>query len=436
MKRFHIGHHLKTSLWVVPMLFVLAAVGLSVLTTSLDQGRLISQSITGDPHAALQILYLIAFATLTLTGLVLSLLVVAVQLAMGTFSPRIVRQILQDRPSQSAIGLLAATFTFSLLSMRAVRTTNNGGTVPGLSVIVAMVLALFCIATLVWYLNHIAQSLRTAALVAWVAEDTLTTLDRVYPDGGEEPDVAPDVIPAADSGVIFTISYHRLVTLAERADCRLDLLFSVGDFVPAGAPLVRVAGPRDQPSPAAVIRCIVLGPERTLNEDVAYGIRMLVDIAERSLSSGPFEDPTTAVQAIDRLHDILRRIARRPIHSGEYRDADGVPRVRVPTLQWDGFVRLAFDELRQAGAASPQVARRLTAALHDLLKVAPETRRPVLRRQLVLLHEQATRVAPSHADGQAALESDPAGIGSAAALVAPSLDDHQDPSSRAQDRAS
>ena len=146
---------------------------------------------------------------------------------------------------------------------------------------------------------------------------------------------------------------------------------------------------------------------------------MLVDIAERTLSSGPFEDPTTTVQAIDRLHDILRQIARRPMHSGEYRDAGGVVRVRVTTMQWEGFVRLAFDELRQAGAGSPQVTRRLTAALEDLLCVAPPDRRPILRRELALLHEQAARSASTDADREAALEPDPAGIGSAAALVAP-----------------
>jgi uncharacterized membrane protein len=419
VRRFRVGHHLKTSLWVVPLLFVIGGIGLSLITTSIDDGGLISQSVTGDPHAALQILYLISFAMLTLTGLVLSLLVVAVQLAMGTFSPRIVRQILQDRPSQSAIGLFAGTFAFSLLSMRAVHTTSAGGTVPGLAVLVAIALVVCCIGTLVWYLNHIAQSLRTAALVAWVAKDTITTLDRVYPADGSEPELAPDLVPAPRSGVIFKIGYDRLVSLAERADCRLDLLWGVGDFVPVASPLVRVVGEPVRLAHADIIRCIALGPERTLNEDVAYGIRMLVDIAERTLSSGPFEDPTTTVQAIDRLHEILRQIARRPMHSGEHRDASGVVRVRVPTLQWDGFVRLAFDEIRQAGAGSPQVTRRLTAALEDLLSVAPPDRRPVLERELTLLHEQAARLVSNDIDRAAALQPDPAGIGSAAALVAP-----------------
>lgn len=418
MRRFRLGHYVKTSLWAVPLLFVLGGLLLSLAATAIDDGNLIPQSVSGDPHAALQILYLIAFAMLTLTGLVLSLLVVAVQLAMGTFSPRIVRQILQDRPSQCAIGLFAGTFTFALLAMRAVRTTESGGTVPGLAVLIAMALVLCCIGTLVWYLNHITQSLRTAALVEWVARDTVTVLDRVYPDQGPDPEQPPDMVLAPGRGVIFTIGYDRLVALAERCDCRLELQFGVGDFVPLGSPLVRVVGDPSRFEPSDVTGAIALGPERTLNEDVAYGIRMLVDIAERTLSSGPFEDPTTTVQAIDRLHDILRQIARRPMHSGDYRDDAGTVRVTVPTLQWDGFVRLAFDELRQAGASSPQVVRRLTAAFEDLIEVAPPDRRPALARQLALLHEQAAASTPTEADREAVMQPDRAGIGSAAELVA------------------
>ncbi len=421
MRRFRLGHYLKTSLWVVPLLFILAGIALSLVTTSVDDGTLVPRSISGDPTAALQILYLIAFAMLTLTGLVLSLLVVAVQLAMGTFSPRIVRQILQDRPSQAAIGLFAGTFTHAMLSMRAVRATGPGeGAVPGLAVVVAIVLVLCCIGTLVWYLNHIAQSLRTAALVGWVADDTVTTLDRVYPDRGDEPTLDPDTVAAPHSGVVFEVGHDRLVSLAEHADCRLELLWAVGDFVPTGSALVRVVGEPRNLKQDAVARCIVLGPERTLNKDVAYGIRLLVDIAVRSLSGGPFTDPTTSVQAIDRLHDILRQTARRPMPSGQHYDAAGTLRLVAPTLQWSGLVQLAFDEIRQAGSRSPQVSRRLAAALGDLLDVVPPERRAPLENQLALLNEVASVAADTEPDRAAAMEPDASGIGSAAPMVDPS----------------
>jgi len=425
VRRFRWAHHLKTSLWTLPLVLVAVGIGLSVLTTALDPvGDLVPQRVSGDPTAAMQTLYLIAFSMLTLTGLVLSLLVVAVQLAMGTFSPRIVRQILQDRPSQTAIGLFGATFAHALLSIRSVRTTPDGGTVPGLSVVVAVVLVLLCMGTLIWYLNHIAQSLRTAALVGWVADDTLTTLEREYSAGSHLPELPPDLVPTPRSGVLFTVGHARLVALAERADVRLELLWAVGDFVPTGAALVRVTGDPSAVSAREVGRCVVLGPERTLNQDVAYGLRMLVDIAERSLSSSPFQDPTTAVQAVDRLHDILRQVVRRPLHSGRYEDGSGTVRLLVPTLHWDGFVRIAFDELRQVGAASPQVTRRLRSALEDLLSVAPEDRREALQRQLDLLGEQSAAAAATSADRREALVPDPSGLGSADDLVRVAPADH------------
>ena len=250
-------------------------------------------------------------------------------------------------------GLFAGTFSRSILSMRAVRSDPDGGTVPGLAVVAALILVLGCIGTLVWYLNHVGQSLRVAALVGWVANDTITTFDHVYPDHGAEPDAGPDIVAATDGGVVFTVDHRRVVDLAERHDYRPEILWAMGDFVPAGAALLRIVGGSGSLPRSDAAKLIALGPERTLNEDVAYGIRLLVDIAERFLSAGPFEGPTTAVQAIDRLHDIVRQLSHRPLHSGEYRDSTGVLRLTVPTMSWDGYVRLAFDEIRQAGADSP-----------------------------------------------------------------------------------
>ncbi|WP_051427259.1 DUF2254 domain-containing protein [Arthrobacter sp. H20] len=404
-------------MWVIPVLFILGGVATSLITTSIDDGTLIPQSVSGDANAALQILYLISFAMLTLTGLVLSLVVVVVQLAMGVFSPRIVRQILQDRPSQSAIGLFAGTFAHSMLSMRSVQTTTDGGTVPGLAVVTAMVLVLSCIGTLVWYLNHIGQSLRVAALVGWVANDTMKTLNHVYPDPGPAPDLGSELVVAPKSGVMFAVDHRRLVVLAERAGCRLELLWAVGDYIPTGSALFRIVGNPGGLSESDVVKAVAIGPERTMNQDVAYGIRMLVDIAIRSLSSGPFEDPTTAVQAIDRIHDILRQICRRPLHSGHHDDDAGVLRLTMPTMLWEGYVRLGFDEVRLAGSGSPQVTRRLRLALDDLMAVAPAERLQPLEYQLESLDSSARDVASSTADAKAAVVPDVSGIGSADDLV-------------------
>jgi uncharacterized membrane protein len=153
------------------------------------------------------------------------------------------------------------------------------------------------------------------------------------------------------------------------------------------------------------------GLEGTLDEDVAYGFRMLVDMAERSVADSAFLDPTTAVQCIDRLHDGLRQLARRDLGDGCLHDAEGRLRVTVPAMTWGAYVHLALDEIRLAGANSPQVTRRLIAALDDLLEVAAVDRRPVLvdqRRQLTATIRNSDR---DGADREMAIQPDSQGIG-------------------------
>jgi uncharacterized membrane protein len=188
----------------------------------------------------------------------------------------------------------------------------------------------------------------------------------------------------------------------------------MGDFVPEGAPLARITGgamPED-----AVLAHVRLARERTHEHDPAYGIRKLVDIAERA-SADPFDDPTTTVQAIDRLHDCLRLLAHRRLPSGRYADAAGVPRLLVRELQWPGYVRLAFDEVRLVAAQNPQTARRLRAALLDLLGTAAEGRRAPLERQLRLLDAAVVRNFDDDDDADAAATPDLQGIGSGPDLV-------------------
>ena len=182
---------------------------------------------------------------------------------------------------------------------------------------------------------------------------------------------------------------------AADADCTLRLVPAFGEFVAAGSPLLLVEGDRSL-LPDDVVSSIVLGLERTLDQDVAYGLRLLVDIAERSLSDSPFLDPTTAVQAIDRLHDCLRHLARREFPDGIHHDHAGNQRLIIRVMDWDAYVHLAYDEIRQAGAGSPQIARRLRASLEDLLDYTTPEREDALREQVELLDLAVHAQAPEH----------------------------------------
>jgi uncharacterized membrane protein len=297
---------------------VLAGVGLSFGTIAIDRAwdyELIPQSISGGPDAALEILGTVAASMVSLAALVLTITMVVVQLAMGQFSPRIVQRILQDKPSQLAIGIFVGTFAHAMLTLREVQ-TGSDEVVPGVAVILAFVLVIISIMVLVWYVNHIGRSLRVSALIELVGTDTRKLLDRLYADAGETRSPERPTICTPHSGVITQIDHKELVRIAEAGNCVLTLLPSLGEFVPAGAPLLEIAGAPDRIDPDATVRAIQLGPERTLDQDMAFGLRMLVDIAERSLSDGPFLDPTTAVQAIDRLHDCLRQLAPRSFPDG------------------------------------------------------------------------------------------------------------------------
>jgi uncharacterized membrane protein len=161
---------------------------------------------------------------------------------------------------------------------------------------------------------------------------------------------------------------------------------------------------------------IALDDERTHGNDPAYGFRKLVDVAQRALGTSS-NDATTAVQVVNRLHDCLRQIADRPFPSGHVRDEDDELRLIERVLDWDGYVRLAFDEIRLAAGGYPQVTRRLEAALSDLKTVAPAERLPALDRQLSLLARGVERSLDDEEDRSAALVADGQGIGSGADLA-------------------
>jgi uncharacterized membrane protein len=211
--------------------------------------------------------------------------------------------------------------------------------------------------------------------------------------------------------VITQIDHEALILAAEAGDCVLTLRPALGEFVPAGATLLEITGATERLNVNAAIRSIELGLERTLDQDMAYGLRLLVDIAERSLSDGPFLDPTTAVQAIDRLHDCLRQLAPRPFPNGRYRDKRGEVRLITRSMAWEDYVHLAFDEIRMAGAGSPQVTRRLRAALEDLLTVAPLERKCSLQEQLDLLQSGIGSRISEISDRINSSRSDPSGLG-------------------------
>ena len=401
MNRAKLLHRLRSSLWFIPLLYAVLGLAVSVLTMYVDQRtdyELVSMDFIGGPDAALAILGTVAASMVSLLATVLAITMVVVQLAMAQFSPRIVQTFLQDRPSQNAIGLFVATFVVAMLSMRGVQ-VGDDPVVPGFSVLVVFMLVVVDIVVLVNYIHHIGRSLRVSALIELVGDNTRTLLDKTYPHtvelGQDQRSEDPHLVHADKSGVLSLIGHEHLVQLATEVGCTIEVVPALGQFVPAGSPLVRLRGVSAAEVDLARLRgALQLSMERTLEQDVAFGLRMLVDMGIKALSESPFADPTTTVQVIDRVHDVMRQLARRELPDGVRYDGSGVARLLVPSMDWQAYVRLAFEELRLAGSGSLQVSRRLRASLEDLVEFAPPDRRAALSDQLELLHASTERAVP------------------------------------------
>jgi uncharacterized membrane protein len=419
VSRARLREWLSTGLWFLPMLWAFGAMASAIGIVALDQrwgGDSPSWLVFGrGPDSARLVLSVIAGSTITFTGTVFSITIVALQLASTQFSPRVLRTFLRDRASQHCFGTFVATALYALMVLREVEAEVA---VPGLALTGAFALVVASIFAFVFLVHHVAQSIRAVSIIDAVAAETRASIRANHPIDGTDP-LAEAPVPTGPPAQILTlerppgallgIDEDDLVDIATRHGCVLELLATVGDYVPSNAPVFAVHGGDGHVEAAAVLRHVGIGPERTLYQDTAFGLRQLVDMAEKALSPA-INDPTTAVQCIDRIHDLLRRIAVRPIASGRYGDAAGNLRLVVPKTSWDDYVHLAFDEIRHFGIGSLQIPRRLRAALLDLRSAAPPERHPPLDDQLRALDTAIAETYGTSPDRALAAHPDPQGI--------------------------
>ena len=326
---------------------------------------------------------------LPLTGLVFSLAFVMVQFSATAYSPRLVAWLAGSGVMRHSLGIFTATFIYALAALAWV---DRGGTgrVPLLTVWVAIALLLASVVVLVMLVEKLGM-LQISRILAYAGDQGRAVIERDYAplarhEGGPEmggagrdeelPAVSQVLAHRGGPAVIQAIDVRRLVALAAREGAVVSMAWAVGDTVMDGMPLLRVHGGA-RPVPERRLRRLVrLGSERTFEQDPKYAIRILVDIAIKALSPA-INDPTTAVQALDQVEDLLLRLGRTGLSAGRVRDARGNLRLAFPVATWEDFLVLAFDEIRFCGASSIQVMRRLRALLKGLLEhVPPERGRP------------------------------------------------------------
>jgi uncharacterized membrane protein len=377
--------------WVLPLLCAVIAAALGVGMTTLD--ALLGTSFTlpwlfaGGPEGARALLSAIITSMISFTGLVFSITIVVLQLTSSQFSPRVLRTFVRDWFNQLALGVFVATFVYALVVLRTVRGTSEFDPfVPQIATTLAFGFVLASVVVFLGYIHHIAQSIRVATIIARIGRDARALLERHHP-----PDAPPTVpvrlpiapvhrVPAERPGVVQCVDDDALSAVAEDHDATIRVLRAVGEFVPAGAPLLDVYA--EQPLPRRpLLAAIRLDTERSLDQDVGFGLRQLVDIAERALSPG-VNDPTTAVQVVDQLHDLLRRLATRPLRPRRTVTSEGRLIVEVPEPDFAEYLALAVEEIARWGADDDRVLRRLGVMLDDLHDAARPEHRPALQRAL------------------------------------------------------
>jgi uncharacterized membrane protein len=417
---FRVRQYLRGSLWVLPLVGGVLGVLLGVVNVLVDKSAHLPAGLTYSSSTASTVLSTIVGATAALTGFVVTVTVLVVQMATGTFSARYMRLWYRDLMLKALLALLVGTLAFAFALLRRVDNTF----VPNLGVSIAGLLLVSCLLLFLIFLDRYLHQLRPVAVAELVAAYVHCNFRRnaaalagapdifggVFEANGEQPTL---VVHSTGAGAIQAINVRALVEWSRQRECLVVVRHQIGDFVPAGATLIETYGGAQAAAGAArrLRGLIALGAERTVEQDPAFAIRVMVDIADKALSAA-VNDPTTAVQVLNHLGDVLRLIGSVDLSQSRWPGGDGLRSgLVVPVRGWEHYLMLGVTEIREYGSSAIQVMRRLRAMLEELqTEVRPE-HRAALEEELARLDATVLRCFGDSVDLDRASTADPQGIG-------------------------
>ncbi|MEU2246585.1 DUF2254 domain-containing protein [Streptomyces sp. NPDC019224] len=417
--------HLRETFWFAPALTLVVAFVLWFAAAAVDE-RLVSylreeqaydeiQDLVSVAEDTKQIVVTVSSAMMTFIGVVFSISLVAVQMASGQLTPRVVRIFVRSRISKLTLSVFLATFVFSLLVLSSYESETDPRRVTSLPFVQSVLTAALVGLSLLLFIAYVSATLRLMQIgpvLDHITRDTFKVLGRM-PAGrpGEEPLPAEtgQILYEGRAGVLRDVNVARLVRAARRQGVVLRLIPRLGDFVVPGTPVLAVHG-GTAPARHALRYTVSVGVERTLHQDLAFGLRQLSDIALRALSPA-VNDPTTAVQCLDRIVQFLAATVRLPLGTVHHRDRGGAVRLVQDVPGWEDLVDLGFEEVRRCAATAPQVTRRLLAGIDDLVPLAGPDRRGPLARHRALLVQAVEHAVPEAAEREFSLLPDRQGIG-------------------------
>ena len=418
-KLHHWWQNMRSSFWFVPAVIVLGAVGLAAVLIAVDT--------TVDLHVverwpllfgagaagARGLLTTVAGSMITVAGVVFSITIVALALTSSQYTSRVLRNFMRNRTNQVVLGVFLGIFVYCLVVLRVIRGGDEGTFVPSLAVLGGLILAFIGVAYLVYFIHYISMSIQASRIIATVAHETIAAVDRLFPQElGDDADEDADgdlamplaeqhwsSAPAHMTGYVERIDRGALLRWAEEHGTILRMERGIGEFVIEGTPLISVAG-SNRPDVETITKLnslYFIGRHRTVDQDLGFGIRQLVDIALKALSPG-INDTTTAVMCVDYLAAILVRLASRQIATARRLD-QGELRVITRGPSFPSLLAEAFDQIRQNAAGNVAVLTRLLQVLETIAGQTPNLRRrQVLRRQGELIVAAAERTITSPHD--------------------------------------
>jgi len=389
-----IWENLRSSLWFRPVLWVIALTSLAFVLIIVDRTQSasfqpiasLSWYFAGDPDGARTILGSIATGMLTVTTLAFSIMMVAVVQTANAYSPRLLPQYLSDRANQHVLGILIGTFLYSILVLRVVRSTTEFQFVPLLATNVSVLLALLSTAAFIFFINHASHSISVSNIIRLISDAAADIIEKeaIFPENmgeawsGEEPPPFPPeppaVLKAEAGGYIELIAANPLLKAAVAAGAVVRLEAGIGDYILPGRPLATIwpASACTDDLATAVHGAILLGRQRSLIQDLLFGIRQLSDVAVRALSPG-INDPGTAVHCIDSLALLITRWLQHERVS-PYRCYDGRLRLIAPTPSFADILDNAYSQIRYYGSGDMDTTLRLLEVYAEIGSLTAEAR--------------------------------------------------------------
>jgi uncharacterized membrane protein len=408
---------LRSSFWFMPSLIVVVSIAFAIAlieTDSAGSDRWLAQwpRLFGAGAAGARgMMSTIAGSMMSVVGVTFSMILVVLALASSQYTSRILRNFMRSRVTQVVLGIFAGIFTYCLIVLRTIRGGDEGAFVPSLAVFFGFVLALGGVGTLMFFIHHIASSIQASSIIASVAQETIAAIDRLFPEQlGQGPDKDDDdeqplrplterkwrAIPARESGYIQSVNNAALLRLARDRKTTVRMEHGIGAFVVQNTALASLAleDPPDRETIVALQATFSISRHRTVEQDAAFGIRQIVDVALKALSPG-INDTTTAVMCVDYLTAILARLAPRHVPSA-LRYEEGELRVIAKSPSFGSLLAESFDQIRGSTNGNVAILLRMLGALQTIASLtARPHRRQALGEQVRWIAELAERTVES-----------------------------------------